>query len=118
MKTFTLFLPLAAVLMPAFVHGCDCHLSVETAPSAASSVSVEETKPTGHPLKGVIIDVLPDQSALLVKHEEIPSVMKAMTMLLKVDADALASVKKGDAVTGLLVSKTDGWWLDAVKVIK
>ena len=40
----------------------------------------------GHPLKGVVLDVLADKSALLVKHEEIPGVMKAMTMLLKVDA--------------------------------
>lgn len=106
MKTFPIFLSLLLATMPSVVLGCEC------------GGDVTDAVPAGHPLKGVIIDVLPDQSALLVKHEEIPGVMKAMTMLLKVDADALASVKKGDAVTGLLVRQADGWWLEAVKVIK
>jgi Cu/Ag efflux protein CusF len=108
MKTFPIFLSLLLATMPSVVLGCEC---------AGDSVT-EAAAPAGHPLKGVIVDALPDQSALLVKHEEIPGVMKAMTMLLKVDAAAMASVKKGDAVTGLLVSKADGWWLEAVKVIK
>jgi len=72
--------------------------------------------PKRHPLKGVIINVVADKSALLVKHEEIPGVMKAMTMLLKVDADTLKSsaATKGTAITGFLVRKTDGWWLEEV----
>jgi len=81
----------------------------------ASNGSPEVNNVPRHPLKGVVVDVMADRGALLVKHEEIPGVMKAMTMLLKVDAAALASVKKGDAVTGLLVRKADGWWLEAVK---
>lgn len=70
----------------------------------------------GHPLKGVVIDVLADKSALLVKHEEIPGIMKAMTMLLQVDAATFKSpaATKGAAITGLLVRKTDGWWLEEV----
>lgn len=70
--------------------------------------------PVGHPLKGVILDILADRSSLLVKHEEIPGVMKAMTMLLKVDAPTLAAAKKGQAITATLVKKPDGWWLEAV----
>lgn len=75
--------------------------------------------PVGHSLKGVIIDVLADKSSLLVKHEEIPGVMKAMTMLLKVDADTLKSsaAKKGTEITGLLVRKTDGWWLEGIAAV-
>lgn len=73
--------------------------------------------PARHPLKGVIVDVLGERSALLVKHEEIPGVMKAMTMLLKVDAATLASAEKGAAITGELVRKADGWWLENVKPV-
>ena len=70
--------------------------------------------PAGHPLRGVIVAVLPEKSALLVKHEEIPGVMAAMTMLLKVDKAALDAAKKDQAITATLVKKADGWWLQDI----
>lgn len=91
-------------------ESCTCGMK----PASSTVVSDSQDAPKGHPLKGVVVSVLADKSALLVKHEEIPGVMKAMTMLLKVDAEALKAVRAGDAVTGLLVRKADGWWLDAV----
>jgi hypothetical protein len=39
-----------------------------------------------------------------------------MTMLLKVDAQTLAAAKKDQALTGTLVQKPDGWWLQDVKI--
>lgn len=89
----------------------------ETCSCGVESTAAVQSKdaPKRHPLKGVVVDVLVGKSALLVKHEEIPGVMKAMTMLLKVDAAALESVKKGDGLTGMLVRKPDGWWLEDVK---
>jgi Cu/Ag efflux protein CusF len=92
-----------------------CTCGTHLADTAVSADSKDASK--RHPLKGVVIDVLTDRSALLVKHEEIPGVMRAMTMLLKVDADTLKSpaATQGAAITGLLVRKTDGWWLEAVK---
>lgn len=69
----------------------------------------------GHPLRGVIVAVLPEKSALLVQHEEIPGVMAAMTMLLKVDAPTLATAKKDQAITATLIKKADGWWLESVQ---
>jgi Cu/Ag efflux protein CusF len=114
MKTLSLLLLLA--LSPAVsLHaheGCTCDEQPATTGDAVKDATAR------HPLKGIVVDVLADQSALLVKHEEIPGVMKAMTMLLKVDAAASASVKKGDAVTGLLVRKPDGWWLEEVIAAK
>jgi Cu/Ag efflux protein CusF len=88
--------------------------------TAAVSEKNSEAAPTRHPLKGVVMDVLPEKSALLVKHEEIPGVMHAMTMLFNVDADTLksASIHKGTAITGLLVRKSDGWWLEQVAISK
>ena len=110
----TVLLPVMCVLMTALTsvnahEDCTC-----SAPAA--TVSTPADAPKRYPLKGLVVDVLADKSALLVKHEEVPGVMKAMTMLLQVDADTLKSpaATKGAAITGLLVRKADGWWLEEV----
>ncbi len=106
-------LPLLAPIAAAAEAGCtECEC--EKAPTPAVSATSPEA-PRGHPLKGVVVAVLAEKSALLVKHEEIPGVMKAMTMLLKVDAATLATAKKDQAITGALVKKTDGWWLEDLR---
>jgi len=110
MKFTPLFFVLPA-LVPSFVSACACS---EAAPAVVAT-AVEGQATERHPLKGVVVDVLADRSALLVKHEEIPGVMKAMTMLLTVDAAVLKTVKKDDAITGALVKKADAWWLEDVK---
>lgn len=97
---------------------CSGHGAKDPAASAApadATSAASPQAPLGHPLKGVVVAVLADKSSLLVKHEEIPGVMKAMTMLLKVDAATLATAKKDQAITATLVKKTDGWWLENVR---
>lgn len=95
-----------------------CYRKPEPQPTPAEAPT--KPAPVGHPLKGVVVDVLVEKSALLVKHEEISGVMKAMTMLLKVDAETLKSSasQKGAVITGRLVRKEDGWWLEAVKAVE
>lgn len=101
---------------------CDAPAQTAAAPESADLKLPPSTArsggdtgaPAGHPLKGVIVEILTAKSALLVKHEEIPGVMSAMTMLLKVDAPTLAAAKKGQSITATLVKKTDGWWLETV----
>lgn len=68
-----------------------------------------------HPLRGVITAVVTEASALRVKHEEIPGVMRAMTMQFKVDAATLKAVKVGDAITGLMSRQGAHWVLEDVK---
>jgi Cu/Ag efflux protein CusF len=99
--------PLAALVLAAGLAAAPAARANPAHPLAAEKPAAEAVK--RHPLRGVIVEVLPDRSALLVKHEEIPGVMRAMTMLFKVDAATLAAVKKGDAITGL-VSRRDGEW--------
>jgi Cu/Ag efflux protein CusF len=70
-----------------------------------------------YPLKGVVTGVLPQQSSLLVKHEDIPGLMRAMTMMFKVDAATLKSAKEGQAITGMLSRQGTAWVLEEVKVI-
>jgi Cu/Ag efflux protein CusF len=108
MKTLLLSSLLVAVL-PA-THAADRGDTAAPAPRA-------ETAPQTHPLRGVITGVLPDKGALLVKHEEIPGVMRAMTMMFKVDPEVLARVKQGDAIKARLSRRDDGWWLTEVEVL-
>ena len=81
-------------------------------PAAAGPAQAE---PARYPLKGVIVEVQPDQSALLVKHEDIPGLMPAMTMLFKVDAATLKTAVKGRAITATVVRRDDGFSLENVK---
>lgn len=69
-----------------------------------------------YPLKGVVTGVMADRSALLVKHEEIPGFMRAMTMLFKVDAATLKAAQKGQAITGLMSRQGSDWVLEDVKL--
>lgn len=76
----------------------------------------EKSAAASHPLKGVVVEVRKDRQALLVKHEEIPGVMRAMTMLLKVEPKVVDEVRAGDAITARLSRREDGWWIHEVKV--
>lgn len=101
-------------------ESCSACLAPKLPDQPAATTVANTTAPAaepGHPLRGVIVDLLPKQQALLVNHEEIPGVMRAMTMVLKVDAPTLAAAKKGQEITASLVRKTDGWWLENVQPI-
>ncbi|WP_232767425.1 copper-binding protein [Geminisphaera colitermitum] len=67
-------------------------------------------------LWGVVVSVLPEKGGLLIKHEEVPGVMKAMTMLLRVDEATLKVAKKNQVVKGRLVRKDGVWWLEEAKL--
>jgi Cu/Ag efflux protein CusF len=90
-----------------------------TAAAAASPSAPAGAPAPGerHPLRGVVNGIMEDRSSLLVKHEEIPGVMRAMTMLFQVDAATLKAVKQGDAITGLMSRRDNRWILEEVKVV-
>lgn len=124
MKTSPLFLLTVSLLAApaASVFACDCNKPAKPASSLAALTAdakpADKSAPKKHPLKGIVTDLVADHSALMVKHEEIPGFMKAMTMMLTVDAEVLSRVKKGDAITGLLHRDQEGVWrLDNVKVL-
>ncbi len=126
MKSTTLLrltlLALSLAAAPIATFACDCGKSAKPASSltalTADAKPADKSAPKKHPLKGIVTALLPADSALMVKHEEIPGVMKAMTMMLTVDPSVLDRVKKGDAITALLYRDAEGTWrLDDVKVI-
>ena len=105
--------------------GCSCCEGAETCCCAPAAAAAEPAKPAtpaeqpkAHPVKGVIMGVMADKTALLVKHEEVPGVMRAMTMMFKVEPAVLEKVQRGDAIKGLMSRRTDGWWLHEVEVIE
>lgn len=85
------------------------------APSAPAAPAEAPAAPKRHPLRGIITGVLADKSAFLVKHEEIPGVMRAMTMMFKVDATALKTFKNGDTITALMSRQGTNWVLEDLK---
>lgn len=86
--------------------------------TVAVAAPAEKSEPKKHPLRGVITRVEPEASALMVKHEEIPGVMRAMTMRFKVAPDVVKTFKVGDAITGLMWRANNEWRLDDVKPAK
>ncbi|MGA7990536.1 MAG: SCO family protein [Thermoanaerobaculia bacterium] len=70
------------------------------APKAAAPGAAE--KP--YPLKGVVVSVDPAASQVIVRHEEIPGYMDAMTMPFKVaETKMLDELKPGDTIEAKLV---------------
>lgn len=77
----------------------------------AAHGAAEKSAPKTYPLTGVVVEVMTEKQALLVKHDEIPGVMRAMTMLFRVEADVLAQVKKGDAIKAQLGRNEENKWI-------
>jgi protein SCO1 len=77
---------------------------------AVAVTACSRTAPTKqYQLTGQILEVKPDSNEVLVKHENIPGFMPAMTMPYKVeDAKVLAGKQPGDLITAtLVVSETE-----------
>ena len=89
-------------------------VAAEKSPAPAAPAAAPAA-PKRHPLRGVITSVVADKSAFMVKHEEIPGVMRAMTMMFKVDATTFKAFKVGDALTGLMSRQGNTWVLEDVK---
>lgn len=73
----------------------------------------------GHALRGRIVDVMTARQALLIAHEEIPGVMKAMTMMFQVDPRVLPLVQPGQEILARMERRDDGkWWVFNLRLLK
>ncbi|BET69524.1 hypothetical protein ASA1KI_44420 [Opitutales bacterium ASA1] len=119
MKTRSALLSTAAILALG-LSGCGDKpaaaptTDTPTPPAAAASAP---DVPQRYPLVGVVVQIDAPAEALLVKHEEIPGFMRAMTMRLLVEPSVLTSVKPGDAITAQIYRGEDGFRLADVKVV-
>ncbi|MEN9661963.1 MAG: Cytochrome c-552 precursor [Verrucomicrobiota bacterium] len=88
------------ILALVLAAGCGKPAAPE-APKAAAPAAAKTEAPADAPkLTGVIQDILPARSSLVIKHEAIPGMMGAMTMAFRVDAATLQAAQKGQAITG------------------
>lgn len=115
-----LFSVLLALLSPAALLaadkarncGCDCCKGKEVCCCHADEAATAAAPAAGfHALTGVVTNVLAERQALMVKHDEIPGVMKAMTMMFLVEPEVLASVKKGDAIKAHMGRDENNKWI-------
>jgi Cu/Ag efflux protein CusF len=114
MKVLLPLLTLSSILALNAV-ACDCGKAKTRV--AASTAAETNAEPKTHPVKGMVMGIMTEKTALLVKHEEVPGVMRAMTMVFKVEPPVLKTVKQGDAIRALMSRRADGWWLTNVEVV-
>jgi Cu/Ag efflux protein CusF len=97
---------------------CNTEAAAPASPTAANpSAPAAAPEIKRYALRGVVVAVDADKSALRVKHEEIPGFMRAMTMQFKVDAPTLAAAKIGATLTGQMSRQGKDWVLEAVKFL-
>lgn len=70
----------------------------------------------GYPLRGVVTRVLVDQKLVMVKHEEIPGFMRAMTMAFSVDDAVFPQLTPGTHLTATLHGSRGRWRLEGVQL--
>ncbi len=94
--------------------GCKCCQGKEVcccAEEKTAAATDPELAPGFHRLTGVVTNVMSERSALMVKHDEIPGFMRAMTMMFLVEPEVLEQVKKGDAITAHMGRNADNKWI-------
>jgi Cu/Ag efflux protein CusF len=97
---------------------CNTEAAAPASPAAAApSAPAAAPEIKRYALRGVVVALDADKSALRVKHEEIPGFMRAMTMQFKVDAPTLAAAKVGVTLTGQMSRQGKDWVLEAVKFL-
>src|SRR6185503_14244849 len=67
-------------------------------------------------VKGVIEEIKPDGKSAVIKHEEIPNYMTAMTMEFETkNTNELQGLKAGDSISFRMIVTDDDGWIDQVK---
>lgn len=87
---------------------CCCHAEDASADAKAAPA---KSAPVLHPLTGVVTKVMADHDAVMVKHDEIPGVMRAMTMMFVLDPGVAATLKPGDAIKAKMGRNDAGKWI-------
>jgi protein SCO1/2 len=77
----------------------------------ALAAGAQETNQEIHPAKGVVIEIVPAQKKITIKHEAIAGYMQGMTMPFEVkDTNELTGLQPGDPVSfRVIVSGNEGW---------
>ncbi len=84
--------------------------------SVASQIAPASTNRQIYEVKGTVIEVLPQDKAVRIRHEEIPGYMPAMTMPFDVkDTNELAGLEVGDSVSFRMIVTSSQGWIDHIR---
>lgn len=90
-----------------------------TRPTATPSSAPAPSQPGVYAVTGVVRELRPDGSNVVIRHEEIPGFMMAMTMPFTArDPRQVAGLQPGDKVTFRLLVTDDESWIDTVERIE
>ena len=85
--------------------------------TATGGSSAAET-PREYSVRGVVRRVEPERRSMVVKHEEIPGFMPAMTMPFDVkEPKELNGLKPGDQISFRMLVTTNDGWIDRIQVV-
>ena len=104
---------LAVAALAAGMVSCGKRVSEQKPEHRAASTNIQT-----YSVKGVIKELKPADRTVVIKHEEIPGYMSAMTMPFEVkDPKELSGLQPGDQVTfRMLITDIDGW-IDQIRKI-
>ena len=103
----------ASVLIAFGLIGC----KQESPAPVTSGASPEET-PREYSVRGVVRRVEPERRSVVVKHDEIPGFMPAMTMPFDVkEPKELQGLKPGDRISFRMLVTTNDGWIDRIQVL-
>lgn len=107
-----LLLPLSVLAAPSKHCGCACQ-GKEVCCCHADDATGADAEPAAgfHRLTGVVTNLLPERQAIMVRHDEIPGFMRAMTMRFLVEPAVLEQVKPGDAIKAHMGRDADNKWI-------
>lgn len=118
MKSFLLFLILAVGLVSTANAACRCGDACKCDEKGncqcSETANAEEPAEAGHPLRGVVTRKLEDRKLVLVKHEEIPGFMRAMTMAFSVPEKDWPLLEPGVHLTATLHGGRGDWRLSGI----
>lgn len=64
----------------------------------------------GHPIQGVVTNVLTKKQLVLIRHEAVPGVLAANVRAFRVSDEIFATLKSGTRIAGVLLPpQSDGW---------
>jgi protein SCO1/2 len=106
---------IAALIVGLLTAGCE---KSQHDGASNSTSAVQHTNLQTFQVKGVVMEVKPGEKSVVIRHEEVPNYMPAMTMPFDVkDTNVLNGIGAGDPVSfRLLVTDTEGW-IDQIQKI-
>ncbi len=107
-------------LLSVLVAGCNSgsnKQAAETGTNGVGDTQAASSEPEVYFVKGVVQQVKPEEKKVVIKHEEIPNYMAAMTMPFSVkNISELDQLTPGDEVSfTMMVTEDDGWIQDIKK---